>query len=83
MKLSDEDKLGMSPEEIAVLEAEVTETLQHFNRVATDPAFAQLAARPEFQSVYGILKHYQQALNPTASSVQLPPPPSFGVPPIR
>ena len=64
-------------------EAEITETLQHFNRVATDPAFVRLAARPEFQSVYGILKHYQQALSPTAAAVELPPPPTFAAPPIR
>lgn len=63
--------------------AEIAATLKHFDRVATDPAFAQLAARPEFQSVYGILKHYQQSLSPTAAAVQLPPPPDFGAPPIR
>jgi lipid-binding SYLF domain-containing protein len=63
--------------------AEITETLQRFDRVATDPAFAQLAARPEFQSVYGLLKHYQQALTSVATSVNLPPPPSSGAPAIR
>ena len=61
---------------------EMSETLARFNRVATDPAFAQLAARPEFQSVYGILKHYLQALNPTQAAIQLPPPPN-SVPTIR
>jgi lipid-binding SYLF domain-containing protein len=63
--------------------AEITETLQRFDRVANDPAFAQLAARPEFQSVYGLLKHYQQALTSVATSVNLPPPPSSDTPAIR
>ena len=63
--------------------AEITETLQRFDRVANDPAFAQLAARPEFQSVYGLLKHYQQALTSVATSVSLPPPPNSGAPAIR
>ena len=62
---------------------EIAQTLQHYDRVATDPAFAQLAARPEFQSIYGMLKRYQLALDPNSSSVQLPPPPNSNAPRIR
>jgi lipid-binding SYLF domain-containing protein len=63
--------------------AEVAATVEKFNRVATDPAFAQLAARPEFQSVYGILKHYQQSLNPAPATLQLPQPPTSLAVPAR
>jgi hypothetical protein len=56
--------------------SEVAATVERFNHVATDPAFAQLAARPEFQSVFGILKHYQQSLNPAPAALQLPQPPT-------
>lgn len=50
-------------------------TVQHFDSIATNPQYRELAARPEFQSVYGILRHYQQSLTNSASSIQLPPPP--------
>jgi lipid-binding SYLF domain-containing protein len=63
--------------------AEVAATVERFDRVANDPAFAKLAARPEFQSVRAMLKHYQQALNPQAANLQLPAPPGFGAPPVR
>ena len=63
--------------------AEVGAALERFNRVATDPAFAKLAARPEFQSVHAMLKHYQQSLNPQTSNLPLPAPPDFGAPPIH
>jgi lipid-binding SYLF domain-containing protein len=56
--------------------AELAASVEHFDAVATDPQFQQLASRPEFQSVYGVLKHYQRALTATPSSLQLPPPPS-------
>lgn len=49
--------------------------IANYERVATDPQFKSLAARPEFQSVFGLLKHYQQALTATNQSLQLPPPP--------
>ncbi len=51
-------------------------TVEHFQLVATDQRFQQLASRPEFQSVHGLLKHYQQSLTSPASSLQLPPPPA-------
>jgi lipid-binding SYLF domain-containing protein len=50
--------------------------IANYQRVATDPQFQSLAARPEFQSVYGLLKHYQQALTATNMTLQLPPPPT-------
>lgn len=52
---------------------------QNFDVVATDPRFRPLALRPEFQSVYGILKHYQQSLTASSSTLQLPPPPNTRV----
>jgi lipid-binding SYLF domain-containing protein len=54
-------------------------TLAHYNTVATDARFQQLAARPEFQSIHGLLKHYQQSLSGISAAVQLPPPPSSEV----
>ncbi len=56
--------------------AELQATAAHFEVVATNPQFRQLAARPEFQSVYGILKHYLQSLTATSSELRLPPPPT-------
>jgi lipid-binding SYLF domain-containing protein len=50
--------------------------MQNFDTVAGNPQFQQLASRPEFQSVYGILKHYQQSLVAKPSTLQLPPPPT-------
>lgn len=55
--------------------AELQATLAHYDVVATDPRFSQLAARPEFQSVFGMLKHYQQSLTASEPVLQLPPPP--------
>ncbi len=57
---------------------ELQRVAAHFDVVATDPRFRQLAARPEFQSVYGILKHYQQSFTAPSSALQLPPPPTGG-----
>ena len=56
--------------------AELNKAARNFDRVATDPQFRQLASRPEFQSVYGILKHYQQSFTSPPQSLQLPPPPA-------
>ena len=55
--------------------AELQQAVGHFDRVANDPQFRQLAGRPEFQSVYGVLKHYQQSLSANETTLQLPPPP--------
>jgi len=50
-------------------------TVARYDQVAQDPQYASLAGRPEFQSVYSLLKHYQHALTPNAQTIQLPPPP--------
>ncbi|MCC9643320.1 lipid-binding SYLF domain-containing protein [Rhodopirellula sp. JC740] len=55
--------------------AALAETIAHYDQVANDPQFASLAARPEFQSVRSLLKHYQHALSSTPQTLQLPPPP--------
>jgi lipid-binding SYLF domain-containing protein len=55
--------------------AEINAVVTRYDSVARDPQFATLSARPEFQSVYSLLKHYQASLNPAPSSIQLPPPP--------
>jgi lipid-binding SYLF domain-containing protein len=51
------------------------EVVARYDSVARDPRFAQLASRPEFQSVYGLLKHYEQSIAPNSVMLQLPPPP--------
>lgn len=58
--------------DLPTLEAAV----ERFATVANDRRFQQLASRPEFQSVYGILRHYQQSLSAAAPQLQLPPPPN-------
>ena len=60
---------------------DVQETMAHYDRVASDPAFQSLAARPEFQSVYGVLKHYRQSLTASSPTLQLPPPPAASAAP--
>ncbi|TWU48025.1 lipid-binding SYLF domain-containing protein [Rubripirellula reticaptiva] len=50
-------------------------TIARFDEVSRNPQYAQLAARPEFQSLNGLLHHYQQALSPSAPELRLPPPP--------
>jgi len=55
--------------------AEFANTLQHFESVASAPQYQDLAARPEFQSVHGLLKQYQQSLAESVAKLQLPPPP--------
>ncbi|TWU25441.1 hypothetical protein Pla52o_17420 [Novipirellula galeiformis] len=54
---------------------ELQTTIDHFNVAVREPQFQSLAARPEFQSVYRLLKHYQQAIQHPAPPLQLPPPP--------
>ncbi len=57
-----------------------TEVLQQclarFETVRTDPRFGSLANHPEFQSTYGLLKHYIQELSQNSTSLNLPPPPA-------
>ncbi len=64
-----------NPEEVKVI-------LGHYESVSKDPRFAALAARPEFQSVLSLLKHYNETLAPTRQALQLPPPPPGGNQPV-
>ncbi len=54
---------------------ELAPVLQRFETVVTNPQLSSLADRPEFQSVYGLLKHYEQSLQSASPALQLPPPP--------
>lgn len=60
--------------------AEINAILAKYDSVARDPQYASLASRPEFQSVYGLLKHYQASLSPANAAIQLPPPPGDASP---
>ena len=55
--------------------ASLSATLGRYDQIAKDPRYQTLAARPEFQSVHGLLRHYAKSLQPTPSDLQLPPPP--------
>jgi hypothetical protein len=50
-------------------------SLARFDAVAKDPRYRTLTQRPEFQSTYGLLRHYLSARSQDAGSLQLPPPP--------
>lgn len=54
----------------------VQRTLEKYDRVAANPQYAELSARPEFRSVHGLLKHYEQTLSPHQPNLNLPPPPT-------
>lgn len=56
--------------------AEMQTALQNFDSVARNPQYQSLTMRPEFQSVYGVLKHYEHSLTESSSSLELPPPPA-------
>jgi len=56
--------------------AEITAVVQRFESVTTNPAYKELAAYPAFQSVYGLLRHYEQTVTNSATPLNLPPPPS-------
>ncbi len=53
----------------------IDETVAHFDVVRNDPQYAALANHPEFQSIYGLLKHYAQELSNTKNALNLPAPP--------
>ena len=61
---------------------EIKAILARYEAVAKDPRFSTLAARPEFQSVLSLLKHYNETLVPTKDSLQLPPPPTNASGPV-
>jgi len=54
---------------------DVAAAVQRYDSVAADARYRQLASRPEFRSVHGLLKHYEHALEPKSGNLQLPPPP--------
>ncbi len=56
----------------------LNESLQRFEMVKNDPRYRDLANLPEFQSTYGLLKHYVTDLSPQTSGLNLPAPPSLG-----
>lgn len=56
--------------------AAIDEVIRRYDQVANDPRFSQLASRPEFRSVHGLLKDYRQALTPSSPVMELPPPPA-------
>jgi hypothetical protein len=61
---------------------EVKAILGRYEAVDKDPRFATLAARPEFDSVLSLLRHYNETLAPTRQSLQLPPPPPSAPQPV-
>ena len=56
--------------------SEIATVVQHFEAVATNPAYKELASYPAFQSVYGVLRHYQQTITNASATLNLPPPPT-------
>jgi hypothetical protein len=69
---------GTTPADLNTLRS----VMQNYDSVANDPRFRDLAARPEFRSVYGILKHYEDSLNPSIATLNLPPPPIANPTPV-
>lgn len=53
----------------------INQSLAHFNAVQNDPRYSELANHPEFQSTYGLLKHYAHVLSNTKQAIELPAPP--------
>jgi lipid-binding SYLF domain-containing protein len=53
----------------------INECLKHFEVVRSDRRFSELAGHPEFQSTYGLLKHYVHELSDNKKTINLPAPP--------
>lgn len=53
----------------------VAQSLNRYAQVAADAKFAELSRRPEFQSTLELLREYSAALESSAATLQLPPPP--------
>jgi lipid-binding SYLF domain-containing protein len=53
----------------------LADSLARFQLVQSDPQYRSLAERPEFQTVYGLLKHYEQSLAGEETTISLPAPP--------
>ena len=56
--------------------AELQASIGRFDQIAADPKYRALQAIPQFQSTYGLLKHYQSTLAQDRAPLQLPPPPT-------
>ncbi len=56
--------------------ATIGKSLQHYEQVRQNPQYQALATMPEFQSTYGLLKHYLSSLSHSSTQPQLPPPPA-------
>jgi hypothetical protein len=56
----------------------LNQCLANYEIVRTDPRYASLANQPEFQSTYGLLKHYIQVLSNNEQRLNLPAPPTSG-----
>ncbi len=54
---------------------ELNASIARFDQIAADPRYQALQAIPQFQSTYGLLKHYQSTLTQDQAPLQLPPPP--------
>jgi SH3 domain-containing YSC84-like protein 1 len=50
--------------------------LSHFKAVSGNAAYTNLTQRPEFQSTYGLLKHYAASLAQDSGKLDIPPPPA-------
>ncbi len=55
----------------------LNESLKHFETVRSDRRFSELARHPEFQSTYGLLKHYVHELSNNKQTINLPAPPNI------
>ena len=55
---------------------EALAALEHrFTKIEGNPHYKDLAARPEFQATYDVLREYVRELNSSGPTLQLPPPP--------
>jgi lipid-binding SYLF domain-containing protein len=55
---------------------ELQQSVNRFESVRADSKYASLTQRPEFQSTYGILRHYVAVLDKQDAPLDLPPPPA-------
>jgi len=56
--------------------AAIQQSLAHYEQVRQNPQYQTLATMPEFQSTYGLLKHYLSTLSHGSTHLHLPPPPA-------
>ena len=54
----------------------VQQSLQHYEQARQNPQYQALASMPEFQSTYGLLKHYLSTLRHHSTQLHIPPPPA-------